>query len=274
MLDEGLALSTLRRSTTHMIKTTGRLTFPALGNAIDRVEKVARECSSALELMIDCRRLGFPRRGADARVQLFVCSHNFYDRVLRNANREMNSAGAHLLEQFMYVRWTSSKTPPDAATFAHSSATRESARTGKASSMGFPVRSTVSSPSIRLAASLLHVKRSFPSGSREYRWTPNGALSMKVWNAARLRASSNSSSATRRRASSRSCADCGMIYPQYSPRCQESLLLKVCCREQPSVAENAVSGNPFVRLMRRRQSRPEDCPPAGAPCLRFRRALS
>ena len=102
MLDEGLALSKLRRSTTHMIKTTGRLTFPALGNAIDRVEKVARECSSALELMIDCRGLGFPRRGSDARVQLFVCSHDFYDRVLRNANREMNSAGARLLEQLIF----------------------------------------------------------------------------------------------------------------------------------------------------------------------------
>jgi hypothetical protein len=102
MLDEGLALSELRGSTTHMIKTTGRLTFPALGKAIDRVEKAARKCSSAFELMIDCRKLGFPRRGADARVQLFVCSHDFYDRVLRNANREMNSAGPRLLEQLIY----------------------------------------------------------------------------------------------------------------------------------------------------------------------------
>jgi hypothetical protein len=102
MLDEGLALSKLRPATTHMIKTTGRLTFPALGKALDRAQKAALEPSSWFELMIDCRRLGFPRRGADARVQLFVCSHAFYDRVLRNANREMNSAGARLMEQLIF----------------------------------------------------------------------------------------------------------------------------------------------------------------------------
>jgi hypothetical protein len=101
MLDEGLALSKLRPATTHMIKTTGRLTFPALAKALDRIEKRARE-SSAFELMIDCRRLGFPRRGADARVQHFVCSHAFYDRVLRNANREMTPEGPRLLEQLIF----------------------------------------------------------------------------------------------------------------------------------------------------------------------------
>ncbi len=102
MLDEGLALSNLRPATTHLIKTTGRLTFPALGKALDRMEKAARQSASAFELMIDCRRLGFPRRGADARVQLFVCSHAFYHRVLRNANREMDSAGPRLLEQLIF----------------------------------------------------------------------------------------------------------------------------------------------------------------------------
>ena len=102
MLDEGLALSKLRRATTHMIKTTGRLTFPALGKALDRMEKAVRESSAVFELMIDCSRLGFPRRGCDARVQLFVCSHDFYGRVLRNANREMNSSGARLLEQLLF----------------------------------------------------------------------------------------------------------------------------------------------------------------------------
>lgn len=102
LLDEGLALSRLRRATTHMIKTTGRLTFPALAKALDRIEKAARKTSFGFELMIDCRRLGFPRRGYDARVQLFVCSHDFYDRVLRNANREMNPAGARLLEQLIF----------------------------------------------------------------------------------------------------------------------------------------------------------------------------
>jgi hypothetical protein len=98
-LDEGLALSKLRGATTHMIKTTGRLTFPALGTALDRV---ATAGSAPLELMIDCRRLGLFRRGYDARVQLFACSHSFYDRVLRQSNREMNSTDVRLLEHLIY----------------------------------------------------------------------------------------------------------------------------------------------------------------------------
>jgi hypothetical protein len=96
-LDDGLASSKLRLATTHMIKTTGRLTFPALGKALDRVGNKA-----PLELMIDCRKLGLFRRGYDARVQLFVCSHDFYDRVLRGANREMNSTDVRLLEHLIY----------------------------------------------------------------------------------------------------------------------------------------------------------------------------
>jgi hypothetical protein len=98
-LDEGLAISKLRRVTTHMIKTTGRLTFPALGTALDRV---ADSSAAPLELMTDCRRLGLFRRGYDARVQLFVCSHSFYDRVLRQSNREMNSTDVRLLEHLIY----------------------------------------------------------------------------------------------------------------------------------------------------------------------------
>jgi hypothetical protein len=99
MLDEGLALSKIRHDATHMIKVTGRLTFPALGKALDRV---AGSSSAPFELMIDCRRLGLFRRGYDARVQLFVCSHTFYDRVLRNSNREMNSTDVRLLEHLIY----------------------------------------------------------------------------------------------------------------------------------------------------------------------------
>lgn len=96
-LDEGLALSKLRAATTHMIKVTGRLTFPALGEALDRVTNKA-----PFELMIDCRKLGLFRRGNDARVQLFACSHAFYNRVLRGANREMNSSDVRLLEHLIY----------------------------------------------------------------------------------------------------------------------------------------------------------------------------
>jgi hypothetical protein len=120
MLDEGLALSSLRRSTTHMIKVTGRLTFPSLGRALDRIaeagqlanpgritelDRIAaqtRAGEAPLELMIDCRKLSFPRRGYDASVQLFVCSHAFYDRVLRGARHQMNSTDLRLLEHLIF----------------------------------------------------------------------------------------------------------------------------------------------------------------------------
>jgi hypothetical protein len=100
-LDEGLAASRLCLATTHMIKVTGRLTFPALGKALDRI---ANAGSAPFELMIDCRRLGLFRRGYDARVQLFACSHAFYDRVLRGSNREMNMTDVRLLEHLIYQK--------------------------------------------------------------------------------------------------------------------------------------------------------------------------
>src|ERR1700744_5037966 len=38
LLDDGLAQSRLRNETTHLIKTTGRLIFPTVGQALDLVE--------------------------------------------------------------------------------------------------------------------------------------------------------------------------------------------------------------------------------------------
>jgi hypothetical protein len=99
MLDDGLALSQLRRETTHMVKATGRLTFPALGKALDRINS---RVAKPFDLMVDCRKLGFPRRGFDAAVQLFVCSHEFYDRVLRDSKKEMNSTDVRLLEHLIF----------------------------------------------------------------------------------------------------------------------------------------------------------------------------
>jgi len=95
MLDEGLALSRLRQETTHMVKVTGRLTFPAIGKALDRIAK-------PFDVMVECRKLGFPRHGFDASTQLFVCSHNFYDRALRNSKKEMNSTDIRLLEHLIF----------------------------------------------------------------------------------------------------------------------------------------------------------------------------
>lgn len=99
LLDRGLALSELRQRTTHMVKVTGRLVFPALGEALDRI---GARLDTPLELMIECRKLGFPRRGFDANAQLFACSHGFYDRVLRDSKREMNMTDIRLLEHLLY----------------------------------------------------------------------------------------------------------------------------------------------------------------------------
>jgi hypothetical protein len=104
-LDEGLALSRLRQTTTHMIKTTGRLVFPALGKALDMLP-------GPPELLVDCRKLGFPRRGFDVAVQLFACSHPFYDRVLRNARNEMNSTDIRLLEHLVFRKVIAFKGQP------------------------------------------------------------------------------------------------------------------------------------------------------------------
>jgi hypothetical protein len=95
MLDEGLAVSKLRAETTHMIKVTGRLTFPSLGKALDLIPE-------PFELMVDCRKLGFPRRGYDASTQLFVCSHDFYNRELRDSHKAMNSTDVRLLEHLIF----------------------------------------------------------------------------------------------------------------------------------------------------------------------------
>ena len=94
-----------------MIKATGRLTFPALGKALDRVTSPAPTRPPLWRLMIDCRKLRFPRRGHDASVQLFVCSHDFYDRVLRGSSREINSSEVRLLEHLMFPQGVSVQKP-------------------------------------------------------------------------------------------------------------------------------------------------------------------
>ncbi len=95
LLDEGLTRSKLRSATTHLVKTTGRLIFPGLGRAMDSLGEPP-------ELMVDCRKLGFPRRGFDASVQVFACSHNFYDKHLRDSRRFLNTTDVRLLEHLIY----------------------------------------------------------------------------------------------------------------------------------------------------------------------------
>lgn len=94
LLDAGLARSRLSRETTHLIKVTGRLTFPTIGRALDLTP-------TPFDVLIDFRKLGFPRRGFDAHTQVFVVSHAFYDRVLRDSREEMNATDIRLLEHLL-----------------------------------------------------------------------------------------------------------------------------------------------------------------------------
>ncbi|GAC1358350.1 MAG: hypothetical protein NVSMB3_05400 [Acidobacteriaceae bacterium] len=94
LLDAGLARSRLRHETTHLIKVTGRLTFPSLGRALDLTPE-------PFDVLVDLRKLGFPRPGFDAYTQLFVLSHSFYDRVLRDSRHEMTSTDVRLLEHLI-----------------------------------------------------------------------------------------------------------------------------------------------------------------------------
>ena len=76
-LDEGLALSKLRLATTHMIKMTGRLTFPALGKALDRVANTQLRSARAHDRLPQARPFSPRLRCAGAALRMFA-------RVLRS----------------------------------------------------------------------------------------------------------------------------------------------------------------------------------------------
>jgi len=78
MIDQALAQSSLRRTTTHMIKATGRLTFPHLPRLLNQVPDDFR-------IVVDGRaRMPFRKseRGFIS-AQLLLARHDFYDEVLR-----------------------------------------------------------------------------------------------------------------------------------------------------------------------------------------------
>lgn len=80
MIDQALAQSTLRGKTTHIIKATGRLTFPTLPRLLNKVPDDFR-------IVVDARaRLPFRKsEGGFISSQLFLVRHDFYDEILRKA---------------------------------------------------------------------------------------------------------------------------------------------------------------------------------------------
>jgi hypothetical protein len=103
MIDRALAQSTLRQNTTHLIKATGRLIFPALPRLLDKLP-------DSFDVAVDARAsLPFrPGQGGFISVQLFLASHKFYDENLRTVYTALAPEFHYpeMLEHLFYERLT------------------------------------------------------------------------------------------------------------------------------------------------------------------------
>jgi hypothetical protein len=105
MLDLGLQQSRLRRETTHMIKVTGRLTFPALSNLLDHIP-------NGFDFVADARVWRYPWKKHTVPfvgTQLVLFSHDFYAAHLQSGYDRMAEEG-HWMESFFYCEL--SQLPP------------------------------------------------------------------------------------------------------------------------------------------------------------------
>jgi hypothetical protein len=112
MLDEGLPKSELRQATTHMIKATGRLTFPNIGKLMDKLP-------DRFDVLVECRlplnsfkysknwaKVIQNRVGAYVSCQLMFFSHIFYADHLQKLYFNLNPDGPgsypNLIENLLY----------------------------------------------------------------------------------------------------------------------------------------------------------------------------
>jgi hypothetical protein len=107
MLDLGLQQSRLRRETTHMIKVTGRLTFPALSHLLDHTPADFDFVADARIWRTPWRKHSVPFVGT----QLILFSHDFYASHLQTRYDEM-AKSRHWMESFFYREL--SQLPPSA----------------------------------------------------------------------------------------------------------------------------------------------------------------
>jgi len=107
MLDLGLQQSRLRRETTHMIKVTGRLTFPALSNLLDHVPDGFDFVADARAWLTPWKKHRVPFVGT----QLILFSHDFYATHLQTQYDRM-AESRHWMESFFYQEL--SQLPPSA----------------------------------------------------------------------------------------------------------------------------------------------------------------
>ena len=111
MLDEGLAKSRLLRTVSHLIKATGRLTFPSISNLLDHMPA---ECDAMVECRIPTREFRYGltfipailrRKNAYASTQLFILSIHFYTQHLFGLYEKMKPHGQpYMIESLIYEK--------------------------------------------------------------------------------------------------------------------------------------------------------------------------
>lgn len=97
MLDLGLQQSQLRQQTTHMIKVTGRLTFPDLGRLLDHVPQRFDFVADARAWRTPWKKHAQPFVGT----QLILFSHDFYARHLQTKYDAMAETN-YWMESYFY----------------------------------------------------------------------------------------------------------------------------------------------------------------------------
>lgn len=109
MLDEGLRRSRLVKETSHLLKATGRLTFPDISRLLDRTP-------TGCDVMVECRiptssyRKGLnlipailKRQGAYVSTQLAIFSHRFYQgRILGLVDTMKPNCYPGMIEELIY----------------------------------------------------------------------------------------------------------------------------------------------------------------------------
>jgi hypothetical protein len=98
MLDLGLRQSRLRSATTHMIKVSGRFTFPSLTKLLDRLP-------AAFDAVADARVWRTLRKRHEhpqVTTQIILFAHELYERHLQNCYHELESGDITHMEAIYY----------------------------------------------------------------------------------------------------------------------------------------------------------------------------
>jgi hypothetical protein len=102
MLDLGLLRSELRTRTSHMIKVSGRFTFPSLTRLLDRLPPDFDAAADARTWRTPLRRHEHPQ----VTTQLILFSHDLYAAHLQQCYRELESGDITHMEAIYYRKLT------------------------------------------------------------------------------------------------------------------------------------------------------------------------